>query len=216
MINSLDKSETVKNFVAAAAYLKTHTMSTGKVGVVGFCWGGAMANQLAVHSEEVTAAVPYYGRQPDEKDVPKIQASLLLQYAGLDERINAGIPAFEAALKKAGVDYTLYMYPGAKHAFNNDTNPERYNPEAAQLAWQRTMAFFSEKLRNNPSDHLRGSIFCICARCRRGREQLRPGLGGAAPAFSVFDEGGCFQTVCAGDRADNWATNGPQWVKKRL
>jgi carboxymethylenebutenolidase len=146
-INSLDKASTVRNFVAAVAYLKTHTQCTGKVGVVGFCWGGAMANQLAVNSPDLTAAVPYYGRQPDAADVPKIRASLLLHYAGLDERVNAGIPAFEAALKQAGVDYALYMYPGAKHAFNNDTNPERYDKEAAQLAWRRTMAFLTEKLK---------------------------------------------------------------------
>jgi carboxymethylenebutenolidase len=147
LINSLDQAATIRNFAAAAAYLKTHPMSTGKVGVVGFCWGGAMANQLAVHSGDVQAAVPYYGRQPAAEDVPGITASLLLHYAGLDERINAGIPDFEAALKKAGVEYTLYMYPGAKHAFNNDTNPERYNSEAAEIAWKRTMDFLSEKLK---------------------------------------------------------------------
>jgi carboxymethylenebutenolidase len=122
-------------------------MSTGKVGVVGFCWGGAMANQLAVSASDLIAAVPYYGRQPASEDVPKINASLLLHYAGLDERINEGIPAFEAALKAASVDYKIYMYEGAKHAFNNDTNDERYNKEAAQLAWQRTISFLKEKLK---------------------------------------------------------------------
>lgn len=145
-IGQLEPAVNTRNFVAAVQYLKTHPKSTGKVGVVGFCWGGAMANQLAVASPDLTAAVPYYGRQPAEQDVPKIKASLLLHYGGLDEGINKGIPAYEAALKKAGVDYTLYVYEGAKHAFNNDTNPERYNKEAADLAWGRTIAFLKKKL----------------------------------------------------------------------
>jgi carboxymethylenebutenolidase len=113
---------------------------------VGFCWGGAMANNLAVHVEYLLAAVPYYGRQPDPADVPKIKASLLLNYAGIDERVNAGIPAYEEALRKAGVDYQLFMYEGAQHAFNNDTAPTRYNAEAARLAWSRTIEFFKKKL----------------------------------------------------------------------
>jgi len=148
LIKKLNKQSTSKNYIAAIEYLKTHSMSTGKVGVVGFCWGGAMANQLAVNSPDLNAAVPYYGRQPAPEDVSKIKASLLLHYGGLDERINKGIPLFETALKKESVDYTLYMYPNAKHAFNNDTNPERYNKEAAQLAWKRTIAFLSEKLKS--------------------------------------------------------------------
>ena len=147
LIGQLDQQSTIKNFVAAVQYLKTHPISTGKVGVVGFCWGGAMANQVAVNSPDVSAAVPYYGRQPASEDVPKIKASLLLHYAGLDEGINKGIPEFEAALKKASIDYKLYMYEGAQHAFNNDTNTARYNKEAAQLAWGRTIAFFKEKLK---------------------------------------------------------------------
>ena len=106
-----------------------------------------MANQLAVNSTDLLAAVPYYGSVAASEDVPKIKASLLLHYAGLDERINSGIPAFEAALKKASVDYKIYMYEGAQHAFNNDTNPARYNKEAAQLAWQRTISFLKEKLK---------------------------------------------------------------------
>ena len=146
MIKKLDKNQNLDNFLAALQYLDTHPMCTGKMGVVGFCWGGAMANQLAVHSPEVDAAVPYYGRQPDSEDVPKIRAHLLLHYAGLDERINKGIPAFESALKAAGIDYQIYLYKGAKHAFNNDTNLERYNRQAAELAWQRTITFFKEKL----------------------------------------------------------------------
>ena len=147
LIGQLDKEKTIKDYLAAVKYLKTHPLSTGKVGVVGFCWGGAMANQVAVHSSDVVAAVPYYGAAPAPEDVPKIKASLLLHYAGLDERINSGIPAFEAALKKASVDYRIYMYEGAQHAFNNDTAPSRYHKEAAQLAWQRTIAFLKEKLK---------------------------------------------------------------------
>ena len=147
LIGQLDQPSTIKNFVAAVQYLKTHPLSTGKVGVVGFCWGGAMANQVAVNSPDVWAAVPYYGRQPADSDVPKIRASLLLHYAGLDEAINKGIPAYEVALKKASVDYKLYMYEGAQHAFNNDTNPARYNKEAAELTWKRTIAFLKEKLK---------------------------------------------------------------------
>jgi carboxymethylenebutenolidase len=147
MIGQLDQASTIKNFVAALQYLKTLPSSTGKVGVVGFCWGGGMANQLAVNSLDLSAAVPYYGRQPAVEDVPKIKASLLLQYAATDEMINKGIPDYEAALKKAQIDYKLYIYEGAQHAFNNDTNPERYNKEAADLAWKRTIAFFKEKLK---------------------------------------------------------------------
>ncbi len=106
-----------------------------------------MANQVAVHAPDLAAAVPYYGAQPAPEDVPKIKASLLLHYAGMDGRINSGIPAFEAALKAASVDYKLYMYDGAQHAFNNDTTPARYDKSAAQLAWHRTIAFLKEKLK---------------------------------------------------------------------
>jgi len=147
LLQKLDYSATVKNFVAAVQYLKTHPLSTGKVGCTGFCWGGAMTNQVAVHAPDLRAAVPYYGSQPATEEVPKIKAALLLHYAGNDERINKGIPAFEAALKKAGIEYQLYIYEGAGHAFNNDTNESRYHKEAAQLAWQRTVAFFKEKLK---------------------------------------------------------------------
>jgi carboxymethylenebutenolidase len=147
LIGQLDRTSTIKLYVAAVNYLKSHPMSMGKVGAVGFCWGGGMTNQLAVNSADLLAAVPYYGPVPAPEDVPKIKASLLLHYAGLDERINSGIPAFEAALKKASVDYRIYMYEGAQHAFNNDMNPARYNKEAAQLAWQRTLSFLKEKLK---------------------------------------------------------------------
>jgi carboxymethylenebutenolidase len=147
MFQRLDNKETVDNFVAAVKYLQTHPRSNGNVGVTGFCWGGGMANQVAVNSPDLKAAVPYYGAQPLSEDVPKIKASMLIHYAGDDERINKGIPAFEEALKKANTDYKIFMYEGAKHAFNNDTNAARYNKEAAQLAWKRTVEFFSEKLK---------------------------------------------------------------------
>jgi len=146
MIQKLDNKETVQNFVAAVKYLKTNPMTTGKVGCTGFCWGGGMTNQVAVNSPDLNAAVPYYGMQPKAEDVPKIKAPMLLHYAGNDDRIDKGIPEFEAALKKANIEYQIYMYPGADHAFNNDTNPERYNKEAADLAWGRTISFFKEKL----------------------------------------------------------------------
>ena len=106
-----------------------------------------MTNQVAVHSPDLSAAVPYYGRQPAVQDVPKIKAPMLLHYAGIDERINAGIPAFEKALVEASVEYEIYIYEGAQHAFNNDTSAARYHPEAALLAWRRTIAFFKEKLK---------------------------------------------------------------------
>ncbi len=147
LIGKLDNQATIKNFVAAVHYLKTHPQSTGKVGCTGFCWGGGMTNQVAVNAPELIAAVPFYGSQPDAKDVSKIKASLLIHYAGLDERINAGIKVFEAALKKASVEYTIYMYEGAGHAFFNDTNPSRYNEQAARLAWKRTIEFFNGKLK---------------------------------------------------------------------
>ena len=147
LFQKLDSQSTIQNYVAAVRYLKTHPGSTGKVGAVGFCGGGAMANQVAVNSPDLSAVVPYYGRQPAPEDVPKIKASLLLHYAGVDEAINKGVPAYEAALKKASVDYKIYMYEGAQHAFNNDTNAPRYNKEAAQLAWQRTLSFLKEKLK---------------------------------------------------------------------
>jgi len=147
LIEKLNGPSTLQNYLAAVRYLETQPASTGKMGVVGFCWGGAMANQVAVNSPDVLAVVSYYGRQPASEDVPKIKASLLLHYAGLDEGINKGIQAYQEALKKASIDYRLFMYEGAQHAFNNDTNPARYNKEAAELAWQRTISFLKEKLK---------------------------------------------------------------------
>jgi carboxymethylenebutenolidase len=147
MIRELDNEKTTKNFVAAVKYLQTHPLSSGKVGCTGFCWGGAMTNQVAVNEPALNAAVPYYGRQPAPEDVARIKAPVLAHYAGDDARINEGIPAFEEALKKAGIEYKIFMYEGAKHAFNNDSNPERYNEQAARLAWERTIGFFKEKLK---------------------------------------------------------------------
>ena len=146
LMRKLDSQATIKNYLAAVKYLKTHPQSTGKVGCTGFCWGGGVTNQVAVNSPDLKAAVPFYGRQPASEDVPKIKASLLLHYAGLDERINKGIPEFEAALKEASVDYKIFMYEGAGHAFFNDTG-SRYHEEAAKLAWERTIAFFKQKLK---------------------------------------------------------------------
>jgi carboxymethylenebutenolidase len=146
MIQKLDKEATIKNLTAAVKYLKTSPLTTGKVGCTGFCWGGGMTNQVAVNAPDLNAAVPYYGAQPKAEDVAKIKCPMLLQYAGNDERINQGIPEFEKALKEAKVEYQIFIYQGAEHAFNNDTNPERYNKEAADLAWGRTIKFFNEKL----------------------------------------------------------------------
>ena len=147
MFKQLVPEQTTKNFVAAVKYLKTNPLSTGKVGCTGFCWGGAMTNQVAVNSTELDAAVPYYGRQPAAEDVPRIKAPIMAHYAGNDPGINAGIDAFEAELKKNNKEYQIFMYEGASHAFNNDSNPERYNAEAAKLAWSRTIGFFKEKLK---------------------------------------------------------------------
>lgn len=146
MMGELKQEETIKDLVAAVQYLETHPLSNGKVGCTGFCWGGAMTNQVAVNSPELDAAVPYYGRPPADEDVPKIKAPVLAHYAGDDPGVNSGIAAFEAALKNAGIEYRIFIYDGARHAFNNDTNPERYNKKAADLAWVRTVSFFHDKL----------------------------------------------------------------------
>ena len=145
-IGKLDMELTLNNYLKSIEDLKNFEHCTGKVGCVGFCWGGSMANQLAVHSPDLLTAVVYYGGQPKSEDVPKIKAKLMLHYAGLDERIDKGIPAFKEALDKAKVDYQLFMYDGVNHAFNNDTNAARYNAEAAKLAWGRTIKFLKENL----------------------------------------------------------------------
>ncbi|GAB3567106.1 dienelactone hydrolase family protein [Spirosoma luteolum] len=146
LFGKLDPATTRSNFVKGIDYLKSRPDSTGKVGCVGFCWGGAMANQLAVHSPDMKAAVAFYGRQPDAADVAKIKGAVQLHYGGLDERVNAGIPAYEEALKKDKIPYELYVYDGAQHAFHNDTAPTRYNEAAAKLAWGRTITFLKSRL----------------------------------------------------------------------
>jgi carboxymethylenebutenolidase len=132
--------------VAAAVYLKSSPACTGKVGVVGFCYGGGVANTLAVRLPDLAAAVPFYGMQPAAADVAKIKASLLIHYAEVDERINAGWPVYEAALKVNRVTHTAYIYAGTNHGFHNDTTP-RYDEAAATLAWNRTIAFLNKTLK---------------------------------------------------------------------
>lgn len=143
----LKPENNLQNFLNAFDYAKTRKDCNGDIGCVGFCWGGAMSNSLAVKQPALKAAVAFYGRQPADADVPNIKAAVQLHYAGLDERINAGIPAYEAALKKNNINYELYMYDGVNHAFHNDTAPTRYNEAAAKLAWGRTTEFFGKHLK---------------------------------------------------------------------
>ena len=147
MFSKLVTAENLQNFLKGFDYLKTRNDSNAQFGCVGFCWGGAMANQLAVNLPEMKAAVAFYGNQPKAEDVPKIKGAVQLHYGELDERINAGIPAYEEALKKNNIAYELYIYPGVNHAFHNDTSPARYNEAAAKLAWQRTLDFFAKHLK---------------------------------------------------------------------
>ena len=142
----LDQTKTRADFIAAAKQLKALPDGNGKLGVVGFCYGGGVANYLATQLPDLAAAVPFYGAQPPADTVAAIKAPLLLQYAEADERINAGWPAYEAALKAAKVNYQAYIYSGVQHGFNNDTTP-RYDAAAAKLAWERTIAFFEQHLR---------------------------------------------------------------------
>jgi carboxymethylenebutenolidase len=146
LIRQLDPAKNLHNYLAALTYLRARPECNGRTGCVGFCWGGGLANQLAVHAPQLNAAVAYYGQQPKAENVPQIKANILLHYGGLDQRINAGIPAYEAALKAAHIPYELFVYEGVNHAFNNDTSPARYNAEAAKLAWERTLKLFKEKL----------------------------------------------------------------------
>ncbi|EKF43373.1 dienelactone hydrolase family protein [Nitratireductor indicus] len=146
MIGALDAGQTMRNAVATVGFLAENGATTGKVGAIGFCWGGGLVNQLAVNAPDLGAGVAYYGRQADAADVPKIKAPLLLHYAGLDERINAGIDAYKQALEAGGKDFTIHVYEGVNHAFNNDTSQARYDKEAADLAWRRTVDFLKQKL----------------------------------------------------------------------
>ena len=146
LFTKLDAQQNLQNFIRGFDYIKTRKDANGSLGCVGFCWGGAMANQLAVNVPDLKAAVAFYGSQPKAEDVPKIKAAVQLHYASLDERINAGIAAYEQALKNAGIRYELYMYEDVNHAFHNDTSAARYNEAAAKLAWQRTLDFFKKNL----------------------------------------------------------------------
>ena len=141
-----DKNEMLEDFIAAFEYLKTHPKCDGNVGVVGFCFGGWISNMMAVRLPDLKAAVPFYGRQPEEELVPKIQAPLLVQLGELDKRVNEGWPAFEEALKKNGKTYEAHIYPNANHGFHNDSTG-RYDKEMAQLAWTRTIDFFKKNLK---------------------------------------------------------------------
>jgi carboxymethylenebutenolidase len=141
-----DKYKMLEDFIAAYYYLKNHKDCNGKIGVVGFCFGGWISNMMAVKIPDLGAAVPYYGRQPSEEDARKIKAPLLLQYAELDSRVNAGWPAFEAILKDKNIKYEAYIYPQVNHGFHNNTTP-RYDEAAATLSWNRTIAFFNKKLK---------------------------------------------------------------------
>jgi carboxymethylenebutenolidase len=147
LIGKLDADKNLQNYLKGLEYLRGRKEGNGKTGVIGFCWGGGMANKLAVNDPKLQAAVAYYGAQAKAEDVPKIKASVMLHYGGLDERINAGIPAYEEALKQNHVDYKIFIYEGVNHAFNNDTSPTRYNEAAAKLAWQRSIDLFKVKLK---------------------------------------------------------------------
>ena len=146
MFSDLVATDVTSNAVATLNWLEEHPRSNGNVGVMGFCWGGGVAGNLAVASPELDAAVVYYGSQPTPESVAGIVAPIMAHYGGLDERINAGIPAFRAALEAAGKEHEIFVYEGANHAFNNDTSEARYDAEAAELAWSRTVEFFKRNL----------------------------------------------------------------------
>ncbi len=146
LFGKLDAQKNINNFLKGFDFLTARKDCNGKTGCVGFCWGGGVANQLAVHDPKLKAAVAFYGAQPGAADVPAIKAAVQLHYGALDERIDAGIPAYETALKAAGVKYEIYVYQGANHAFHNDTAPTRYNEAAAKQAWERTLRLFKETL----------------------------------------------------------------------
>ena len=145
LFQKLEQTKTREDMVAAAGFLKGHAECTGRIGVVGFCYGGGISNFLATRLPDLAAAVPFYGGPPPVEDVANIKARMLIHYAGVDERINAAWPGYEAALKAAGVKYTVFQYAGTQHGFNNDTTP-RYDAAAAKQAWDRTVAFFRGNL----------------------------------------------------------------------
>ena len=147
LFSKLEQPKTRNDFIAAAGFLKALPECSGKIGAVGFCYGGGIANMLATRIADLGGAVPFYGSQPSAEDAAKIKAPLQVHYAGEDERINAGWPAYETALKAAGVKYEMFKYAGTQHGFNNDTTP-RYDEKAAKLAWQRTVDFFNKNLRS--------------------------------------------------------------------
>ncbi len=146
LIGELDVQKNLNNYLKGLEYLRSRKDSNKKTAALGFCWGGGLANQLAVNDPLLNAAIPFYGRQPDAASVSKIKANVQLHYGGLDERINAGIPAYEEALKAAKVQYELYIYEGAQHAFHNDTAPTRYNEAAAKLSWERVLKLLKETI----------------------------------------------------------------------
>lgn len=146
LIGKLDPAKNLQNYLKGLDYLRDRKDGNGKAGCVGFCWGGGMSNKLAVSDPKLLAAVAYYGAQPNAADVPNIKASMMMHYGGLDERINAGIPAYEQALKQNNIDYKIFVYEGVNHAFNNNTSPTRYNEAAAKLAWERTIGLFKKQL----------------------------------------------------------------------
>lgn len=146
LFTKLNPEESLQNFIKAFDYLATRKDCNGKFGCVGFCWGGAMSNKLAIHAPALKAAVVFYGVQPPIEDVPKIKSALQLHYAELDERVNKGMADYEKALKDAGKEFEQYLYEGVNHAFHNDTSTARYNEAAAKLAWQRTLAFWKKRL----------------------------------------------------------------------
>ncbi len=161
LFQKLDQNKTREDFIESARALARLAGTNGRVGVVGFCYGGSISNFLATRLPELAAAVPFYGGQPPLNEVPNIKAPLLLHYAGADERINAGWPKYEAALKAAAIRYEAFIYPDVQHGFNNDTTP-RYDKAAAQLAWNRTLAFFNDKLRSCV-----GQTLDLCSEVRR-------------------------------------------------
>jgi carboxymethylenebutenolidase len=146
LISGLDPAAVLAQAVATVAFLETHERSIGNVGAVGFCWGGGLVNQVAIHSPDLLAGVAFYGRVPAAEKVRGIKARLMLHYAGLDERINEGIPGYKAALEAASVVHVIHMYDGVNHAFHNDTSAARYDKTAADLAWSRTTAFLKQSL----------------------------------------------------------------------